>query len=36
MFAVMNVALLIGFWRFVTQKQSGTWKRTSRGQKIDA
>lgn len=30
MFAGMNLALFIGWWRFVTTDQSGTWKPTDR------
>jgi cellulose synthase/poly-beta-1,6-N-acetylglucosamine synthase-like glycosyltransferase len=30
MFASMNVALLLGLWRWVLGNQTGTWKRTAR------
>ena len=30
MFAAMNLALAVGFWRWVTGTQRGTWQRTAR------
>ena len=30
MFTSMNLALLVGFWRWLTMKQTGTWQRTDR------
>lgn len=30
MFSGMNLALLVGFWRWVTTRQTGTWTRTAR------
>lgn len=30
MFTSMNLALLVGFWRWASGKQRGTWKRTAR------
>ena len=30
MFVGMNLALLVGFWRWLTSRQTGTWKRTAR------
>lgn len=30
MFIGMNLALLVGFWRWLTSEQNGTWQRTTR------
>ena len=30
MFSLMNLALLVGFWRWATSAQRGTWQRTAR------
>lgn len=34
MFASMNLALLVGFWRWLTTPQTGAWKRTARLQSV--
>jgi len=31
----MNLALLVGFWRWLTSRQSGTWQRTTRDREPD-
>jgi len=36
MFVDMNLALAIGFWRWLTHRQKGTWTRTERSQEIHA
>jgi hypothetical protein len=30
MFTSMNLALLVGFWRWLTGRQRGVWQRTAR------
>jgi cellulose synthase/poly-beta-1,6-N-acetylglucosamine synthase-like glycosyltransferase len=34
MFAGMNAALAVGFWKWLFQRQSGTWSRTVRSQEL--
>lgn len=36
MFVGMNAALAVGFWRWLTGKQGGTWKRTERSTDSDS
>ncbi len=36
MFVDMNIALAIGFWRWFSQRQKGTWARTERSQELSA
>jgi cellulose synthase/poly-beta-1,6-N-acetylglucosamine synthase-like glycosyltransferase len=36
MFVSMNAALLVGFWRWASGLQGGTWKRTVRAQEVPA
>jgi hypothetical protein len=36
MFVAMNAALLVGFWRWLSDTQRGAWQRTARSSEITA
>lgn len=36
MFADMNLALSVGFWRWASNRQTGVWKRTARQKEVQA